>query len=643
MINDNSKKSAELTRREFVRYFAGTTAFMSVSAFGWPGLESAFGSSGPTSPLTKTNSYPIDSFVYTTLQKTVQLSQNFSTIIAPQDLQNISEYDSKGYGVWDDGGALTSVPRADIMAGGSYTPPDALPVTLLRFFTISDIHITDKESPSQLIYLQPLNQYGFEAGVTSVYSPTMLYTTHVLDAAVQTVNALHEKNPVDFGISLGDTCNNLQYNELRWYIDVLDGKNITPSSGAHAGAGTIDYQKPYKAAGLNPAIPWYQAIGNHDHFWFGSIPPDAGELDLRKTFTSDEVIALGNVLANASDIYNTHPPQYYMGVLDGSTETGRIVQAGKVGDPGFTRPPTVVADPDRRSLTRTEWKEEFFKTSTHPVGHGFNLVPSGVEDGFACYSFVPKSDIPIKVIVLDNTQREDDGVTSIHGRGFLDTARWTWLKNELNAGDAAGQLMIIAAHIPIGVSPHASVFEPATDTYMDWFDNSANPGSMQNAVDLTGLIAELHSHPNLLMWIAGHRHVNTVKAFGTDDVDHPERGFWHVETSSLRDFPQQLRMFEINLNSDYTITIKTTNVDPAVKEGTPAWTARKYAVAAQQIVKTNLQPSFPSADPTLPPGYDPSVTLTNSGMDRDISSYNAELFKKLSPAMQAKLQTLFPA
>ncbi|MBN2223913.1 MAG: TIGR03768 family metallophosphoesterase [Deltaproteobacteria bacterium] len=636
MANDDptksrdAKKSSNVTRREFIKYSGGTAVCISLGTFNF-----AYSGSG-------VSGYPIDSAVYTTLHKTVKLNQTFSGTIAAQDLKNISQYDTYGYGVWIDGGPLTSVPRKDIMATGYTFPSVNKSLKFLRFFTISDIHITDKESPSQLIYMQQLNKYGFEATATSVYSPTMLYTTHVLDAAIQTVNALHKIDPIDFGISLGDTCNSTLYNELRWYIDVLDGKVITPCSGARVGADRIDYQKPYKAAGLDPSIPWYQAIGNHDHFWLGSIPVEAG--GLKESFTSDEVIAMGDLLAEASNIYSKTPPLYYMGVIDGSTPTGTIIKAGTVGDPGFTSPPKVVPDKDRRSLSRTQWKREFFNTSTGPVGHGFDLVPSGQDDGFLCYSFVPKSDIPIKVIVLDDTQREDDGLASIHGRGFLDQARWVWLKDELAAGDSADQLMIIACHVPIGVMPPAAN-NNGSDTYMDWFDNSANPSGMQNAVDLTGLLAELHNHPNLLMWIAGHRHVNTVKAFVTDDAARPERGFWHVETSSLHDFPQQLRTFEINLNSDYTISIVTTNVDPAVKEGTPAWTARKYAVAAQQIVKNSLNPNLKGADPTVP-GYpnvvDPSITISNGGMDTNILSYNAQLFKQLSPAMKAKMRTLYP-
>lgn len=613
--SENVKTSGEVTRRDFIKYSAGTVACISMGTF-------SFGCANNSSE-TPVAGYPIDSNVVTTLQETIKPSTIFSELIDSHNLRKISEYDPKGYGVWSDGAPLASEQRNDIMSVAYPYPPGTSPLKLLRFFAITDIHITDKESPSQSIYLQQI--VGKE---TSSYSPTMLYTTHVLDAAVQTVNALHTQNPIDFGISLGDACNSTQYNELRWYIDVLDGKVISPSSGANAGADSIDYQKPFKAAGLDGAIPWYQTIGNHDHFWLGSIPLDAG--DLRKTYTSSEVIAMGNALLNAADIYKTDGQQYYMGVIDGSTPYGDIIKAGKVED--FTTVPTVIPDPDRRSLTKPEWVNEFFKTSSAPVGHGYNLVPSGQVDGFACYSFVPKSTIPIKVIVLDNTQREDDGSISIHGHGFLDRARWNWLKAELAAGDAAGQLMIIAAHIPISVQKK--------DSYMEWFDNSANPSSIQNAVTLPDLLAELHSHPNLLMWIAGHRHVNAVKAFVTDDPGKPERGFWQVETSSLHDFPQQLRMFEINLNSDYSISIVTTNVDPAVKEGTPAATARKYAVAAMQIVDS---PDIHQADaPLIDPATQAKVGTDMSIHPMPTGSYNAELFVQLSPAIKAKMQSLFP-
>jgi hypothetical protein len=61
----------------------------------------------------------------------------------------------------------------------------------------------------------------------------MLYTTQVFDAAVRTANSLHRLLTFDFGMSLGDDCNSSQHNELRWFIDVLDGGHITPSSGTN--------------------------------------------------------------------------------------------------------------------------------------------------------------------------------------------------------------------------------------------------------------------------------------------------------------------------------------------------------------------------------------------------------------------------
>ena len=550
--------------------------------------------------------YPIDSDVQTTIQRTVAPGSKPSATI---DLDEVSKYSQYGYGNWTFGSGLARVTRTDIMPALYDGTAVTRKTKLLSFFTMTDIHITDKESPNQLIYLQRLHK-ALPVGA-SVYSPIMLYTTHVLDAAVQTINALHKQNPIDFGISLGDTCNSTQYNELRWYIDVLDGKVITPSSGAHLGAGIIDYQKPYQAAGLDKEIPWYQALGNHDHFWMGSIPVDDGlRKDLRQSYLSDTVIAMGDVLANPANITKS---DYYMGVLDGSTPYGDIKYAGPVID--ISGPPKVAADPNRRSLRRDEWMNEFFTTSSNPVGHGFSLVDAN--NGFANYSFVPKSTIPIKVIVLDDTQREDDGSADVHGHGFLDQARWDWLKKELADGDAAGQLMIIAAHIPIDVEVTAPTSE------MGWWTDP------QNVVTLPDLIAELQNHPNLILWISGHRHLNTVKAFlSPDPVNAPEKGFWQVETSSLRDFPQQFRTFDINLNSDDTISIVTTGVDPAVKDGTPAATSRKYAIATGQIVGADIYNYNPTKDSTIKP--------------MPTGSYNAELVKKMSSVMKAKMQSLYP-
>jgi hypothetical protein len=137
--------------------------------------------------------------------------------------------------------------------------------------------------------------------------------------------------------------------------------------------------------------------------------------------------------------------------------------------------------------------------------------------------------------------------------------------------------------------------------------------SASAAITEGDFIAKLHTFPNLILWIAGHRHVNQVTPLPSADPAYPENGFWEVESTSLRDFPQQFRLFEIIRNSDNTVSIITTNVDPIMKEGSLAAKSRDYAVAAQQVFNV-LKPYAPSF------------------------SYNAELVKQLTPEMQVKIQ-----
>ena len=225
------KPFSGLTRREFMKLSAGAVAWISVGSFGY--------GCGGNSTGSQTTEWPIADDVFTTAEQQilpVALSAD-TPKINPADVPLYAQY---GYSAWQTGTGLDHVKRTELAPGYAGAPNAA---RLLSFFSMTDIHIADKESPAQPNYVGWSAQYGpTSAGSSSAYSPVILSTTQVLDAAVRTINALHKRTPFDFGISLGDTINNAQYNELRWYIDVLDGKVITPSSGAHDGADTIDYQ-----------------------------------------------------------------------------------------------------------------------------------------------------------------------------------------------------------------------------------------------------------------------------------------------------------------------------------------------------------------------------------------------------------------
>ena len=487
-----------------------------------------------------TPTYPIFPDVQTTRDRVVS---PLSITDTPPYLaiQDVSQYAERGYSSWQWGPGVVAGP---LLPDGTTTVAPTAAATLLNFFTMSDIHITDKESPGQALW-GAVGLGSFGKVNTSSYSPVILSTTHVLDAAVQTINALHDAKPFDFGMSLGDDANNNQYNELRWFVDVMDGKWIVPSTGAHLGASgphAIDYQRPYQSAGLNKDIPWYQTIGNHDQYWNGCLVAN----DYARS------IAVGrNVINTGVDGSNDHPDLdtrgIYQGVLDGTTEYGTPI---KIGDTSKTPMPAqiVAADRNRRILTTKtsttlNWMKEFFNTTSKPKGHGYSKA--NLDNDFASYSFEPKAGLPLKVISLDDTCKEnpyDPGVTDSYARGCLDQQRFDWLINELEKGQAEGKLMIITAHVPVGpwlsvpdaVPPTPNPLPPPANlpywTPISVFMSTCNDGSTPIGVPCEGgigidnnlpvppysvvtdasLLAALHNYPNLILWLSGHRHMNTV-------------------------------------------------------------------------------------------------------------------------------------
>ncbi len=520
-------------------------------------------------------------------------------------VSDLASYETNGYSSWHWGAGSDERQKWSTNMPASYKGATNA-ARLLSFFCFSDIHLTDKETPSWPYWsaYQTLpgltNKVALPPGDnnSSAYSPVMLSTTFVLDAAVRTANALHRLMPFDFGMSLGDDCNSGQYNELRWFIDIMDGQYITPSSGTNAGATTIDYQKPFQAAGLNPEIPWYQTLGNHDHFWAGSLVVTEY---LRESYTNNQVLLFGDL-----DTEGINSRTHFMGTVNGSTPYGTIIGVGPVtnfivGD--VTNTPMVAPDTNRYYIETTNFMKEFFTTKSKPVGHGFSQW--NVTNNLACYSFEPKSNLPLKVIVLDDTMT-DQNLDWRNGQGGLTTNQFNWLVGELDRGQAEEKLMIIAAHIPIEL--------------IDL------PGSTNSAITNATLVATLHHYPNLILWVAGHMHRNNVKA-QLSKYNDPEYDFWEVECPSLRDLPQEFRTFEIFRNTDDTISIVTTDIDPEVTPGSCADKSRGYSIGAARIF------AVPSAAPT--PN---SLNVTNWDFtDTNCFTTNIEMIKFLTPVMREKL------
>jgi len=502
------------------------------------------------------------------------------TKVGIDDTENIAKL---GYGTYKIGPGIPYTTRADLMPAGYDVAKAKKAATLLRFFTITDIHVTDEESPGQGIVFAPMLR---KQGI-SLYAPLMPYTTQVLNAAITTINAYHKQAPLDLGLALGDMTNTAQYNELRWFIDIMDGKTIAPYSGGKKDpipGPNNDFADEFKAVGLDPSIPWYAAVGNHDHFWIGSkLFSD----DMKKAVVGDKILQMPNVLKEDGYTYST-------GTLDGSKPNAPIIGAGRMDK--LSDIPSVTPDANRRYLAKDEWMNEFSASTTKPVGHGFD--PKTVLSLFnGCYSFLPKANVPLKIIVLDDTQSDNDPPyqEGIYGHGSLDKGRYDWLMAQLQAGQDANQLMVIAAHIPIGMEKD--------DTPMSWIPI---PGAFTTQGDL---IDRLKAFPNLILMVAGHRHLNAVKEFPSSDPNHPENGFWQVETKSLREFPEQFRVFEIAVNSDKSVSIIATDVDPVMGEGTVAALGRANAIAANQVYGIEQDPA--------------------SGV------CNAILLKQLTPTMQA--------
>jgi metallophosphoesterase (TIGR03767 family) len=457
-----------------------------------------------------------------------------------------------GYTPLVDGPALARVVRTDLgVAAGAKRADCRRPV--LGFVQFSDIHVVDHQSPLRVEWLDryddpsTLPRTGL---LTSAYRPHETLTAQVSDSMVRAVNALTETPalglPVAFVIQTGDNSDNSQFNEVRWNIDLLDGKTVRPDSGdltkyegvmlgsdpnywhpqgeipsdtlrANHGFPTLPglldaSRRPFAATGLN--TDWYSAFGNHDGLIQGNFP----------TSTPLNAIATGPLKIMS-------PPagfsQANAEALAASQDLGAVL-GPILATPGAAQP--VTPDPDRRVLTRGQIVNEHFDTSGSPVGHGFT---SQNRTAGTAYYTVDKG--AVLMVVLDTVN------VNGYADGSIDSAQFSWMKQVINA--AADKLVLVFSH-------HTSrtMTNPLVLT-------GGDPGPRVLGDDV---VSYLLSKPQVIAWINGHTHRNQIWA-------HPGSagGFWEINTASHIDFPQQARIIEIADNADGTLSIFTTILDHA--------------------------------------------------------------------------------
>jgi len=432
---------------------------------------------------------------------------------------------------------------------------------------LSDIHIIDAQSPGRLEPLIPVSESFIDAS-----RPQDTMTVQVLAQMVASVERAKYSpltgEPMSTVLNTGDSADSRNNLELGWCIDVLDGGNVTPNSGRPGeyqgvqtwpeadyvfhpddpdlnefgargfprlpGVLTAAVDQVVESVGL--PVPWYAVYGNHDTLFMGNI---AVETQLQTWAIGDRKAALWPAtMRMMASWWGTNSSMF--------TQLVNSIRARAEFASGVH---TVTANPQRKLFDQLGFMQAHLDSpaTPGPVGHGFSQ--QNVTTGQTWW----QADVSpwLRVFGLDTCNQV------VGADGAVPQDQFDWLEAGLAQAAAENKIAIVCSH-------HNSYT----------LENVAEPaiGPSQRLIHADEFVAMLGRYPQVVAWVNGHTHINTITPHPTTDGG----GFWEITTASCVDYPQQQQTIEIVDNRDGTISLFTTCLD----HDSPAeWRSGDYSQA----------------------------------------------------------------
>jgi metallophosphoesterase (TIGR03767 family) len=444
---------------------------------------------------------------------------------------------------------------------GARAGRDSTREALASVVQVTDLHIMDAQSPMRFEYLIDIDPIAFR--------PHEALGTQAAAQLVARINRLgsgpFSGRPFDCVVSTGDNTDNNETIELDWFLTVMNGGAITPSTGDPTtwegvqSGGDASYYNPelgvrdhYKQAGF-PQIdrffsratrthhstglrtPWYCVFGNHDDSINGIMP--ANYTALKELYTGDvKFTGFASHKANQE--------------MTAAFQTGRPMPLDFNARP--SKRWRITSDERRVPFTPAEFMAAHLVESAvgpGPIGHGFDAASAASGKAYYSFQIAPG----VTGIALDSTNRAG------FVRGSIGTAQLRWLDATLKAGtsnyfDAAGNAV---KHIVNDT--YFVLFSHHTTRTMD--NREPDPALPLEVRHLGPEIVELvQRYPTVLAWVNGHTHSNAITPHPSST---PERSFWEINTASHIEFPQQARIIDVCDNRDGTLSLFTTLIESA--------------------------------------------------------------------------------